>query len=135
MLTLSNVPTDHAPSRATVLVIDPEPLYRWFVTESLGDCEMDVMAAASIEDAAAHLRGGSVDLLIVDGDLLLGSGQLRRLLRERAGAIPCLVLDSDGDLARHGSGNATVAAKPIDSAALVVLVTRERVERGRVAVQ
>jgi DNA-binding NtrC family response regulator len=125
VLTLPNVPTDHAPSRATVLVIDPEPLYRWFVTESLGGCEVDVKASASIEDAAAYLRdSGRVDLLIADGDLLLGSDQSLRLLRERAGATAWVVLDSDGDLSRHGLGGATVVAKPVDSAAVVSLVSR-----------
>ena len=126
MRTLPNVPADNAPSRATVLVIDPEPLYRWFVTESLAGCDVDVMASASIEDAAACLRlSGSVDLLIADGELLLGSGQSLRLLRERAGATPFVVLDADGDLSRQGLGDATIVAKPVDSAAVVSLVTRE----------
>ena len=126
MLTLPNVTTDRAPKRATILVVDPEPLYRWFVIESLGACEMAVMSAASIEDAAAYLRdSGDVDLLIVDGDLFLASGQSRCKLRERAGAIPFLVFDSDGDLTRQGFGNVTVAAKPIDSAALDRLVSSQ----------
>ena len=126
MLTLPNVTTDRAPKRATILVVDPEPLYRWFVAESLGACEMAVMSAASIEDAAAYLRdSGDVDLLIVDGDLFLASGQARCMLRERAGTIPFLVLDSDGDLTRQGFGNVTVAAKPIDSAALDRLVSSQ----------
>ena len=47
------------------------------------------------------------------------------MLRERAGAIPFLVLDSDGDLTRQGFGNVTVAAKPIDSAALDRLVSSQ----------
>ena len=55
MLTLPNVPTDHALSRVTVLVIDPEPLYRWFVTEALAGCAVDVMTSASIEDAVPYL--------------------------------------------------------------------------------
>ena len=123
---LPNATTARAPKRATILVIDPEPLYRWFVTESLGACEMAVIAAASIADAAACLRDSAdVDLLIVDGDLFLASGQLRCMLRERAGAIPFLVLDSDGDPTRQGFGNVTVAAKPIDSAALARLVSSQ----------
>jgi DNA-binding NtrC family response regulator len=123
---LPNVTTDGAPKRPTILVVDPEPLYRWFVAESLGACEMAVMSAASIEDAAAYLRdSGDVDLLIVDGDLFLASGQSRSMLRERAGAIPFLVLDSDGDLTQQGFGNVTVAAKPIDSAALDRLVSSQ----------
>jgi len=125
VLTLPHVPTDHAPSRATVLVIDPESLYRWFVTESLGGCELDVTAFPSIEDAEAYLRDcGTVDLVIADGELLLGSGKSLRQLRERAGATPLLVLDTDGDLSRQGLGDATVVAKPVDSTVLVSLVTR-----------
>jgi len=126
VLRLPTVPTDHPAKLATILVIDPEPLYRWFVTESLGACGMVVMAAASIEGGVAYLGdSGSVDLLIVDGDLFLGSGQLRCLLRECAGALRCLVLDSDGDLTRQEFGNVTVAAKPVDSAALARLVTNQ----------
>ena len=125
MLTHPNLPTDSAPSRATVLVIDPEPLYRWFVTESLSGCELDVVTASSVEHAATHLREfGRVDLLIADGDLLQGSGPSLRMLRERAGATPFLVLDSDA-LSPRGLGNARVVAKPVDSAALVTLVTGE----------
>ena len=126
MLTPPNVPTDHAAKLASILVIDPEPLYRWFVTESLGACGMAVMAAASIEGGAAYLSdSGSLDLLIVDGDLFLSSGQLRCMLRECAGATPFLVLDSDGDLTRQEFGTVTVAAKPVDSAALARLVTSQ----------
>jgi CheY-like chemotaxis protein len=126
VLTLLNSPTDQAPSRATVLVIDPEPLYRWFVTESLAGCAVDVWTSASIEDAVPYLRGsGSVDLLIIDGDLFLGSSQSRRMLREHAGAIPFLVFDSDGELTQPRFDNVTVAAKPIDSAAVVSLVTSQ----------
>jgi DNA-binding NtrC family response regulator len=131
VLTLPNVPTDHAPSRAAVLVIDPEPLYRWFVTQALAGCAADVMTSASIEDAAAHLRDfGRVDLLIADGDLVLGGGRSLQLLRERTGATPFLVLDSDGDLSRHRLSYAMVVAKPVDSMALISLVTRALCQDG-----
>lgn len=126
MLALPTVPTDRTPSWAAVIVIDPEPLYRWFVTESLGACGIAVMATGSIEGAASYLRdSGGVDLLVVDGDLFLGSNQFRCMLRECAHATPFLVLDSDGDLTRPGFDDVTVAAKPIDSATLVGLVTRQ----------
>jgi DNA-binding response OmpR family regulator len=118
------LPAEHSPSRATICVVDPEPLYRWFVTESLSGCGVDVLGAASLEEAAAYLRtSANVDLLIVDGDLLHTDGARLRLLRERT-ALNLLVLDSDGDLSRLGLDDATVVAKPVDSTVVAALVDR-----------
>jgi DNA-binding response OmpR family regulator len=123
--TLPHPPIDGASPRATIFVVDPEPLYRWFATESLSGCDVDVLASGSIDDAEACLRAsGGLDLLIVDGELLDGDGQRLRRFRERA-RVGILVLDSDGDLSRQGLGDVTVAAKPVDSAALVSLVTSQ----------
>jgi CheY-like chemotaxis protein len=117
--------TCRPPSRATIFLVDPEPLYRWFATESLRGHDVNVLASASLEEAVGYLRGsGRVDLLIVDGELLQGHDQRRCLLREQSG-VNLLVLDSDGDLSRRGLGRATVAAKPVDSAALVSLVASQ----------
>jgi DNA-binding response OmpR family regulator len=118
-------PTNGAPDHTTIVVVDPEPLYRWFATESLGGGDVDVLASASLEDAEACLRAsGSLDLLIVDGGLLHGDARRLCRLRERA-RVGVLVLDPDGDLSGHGLGDVTVAAKPVDSAALVSLVARQ----------
>ena len=125
MLQLPQPHSRRSASRATIFLVDPEPLYRWFATESFSGRAVNVLACASVEEAVAYVRSsGSVDLLIVDGGLLEGHEQRRRLLREHAG-VNLLVLDSDGDLSRHGLGDATVAAKPVDSAALVSLVSSQ----------
>jgi CheY-like chemotaxis protein len=117
--------TRRQPARATVFLVDPEPLYRWFATESLSGCQVNLLASASLEDAVGYLRGsGHVDLLIVDGELLDGHGQAQRLLADHPG-VSLLVLDSAGDLSPHGLRDATVVAKPVDSAALIALVSRQ----------
>ena len=114
------------PSRATVLVVDPEPLYRWFVTESLRASGVDVVTAGTVEDAVAYLRADrNLDLLVVDGQLHDDDQQLRHLVQERARVIPVLVLDSEDELSPDANGGAPVAHKPVDSAILVRMVNRE----------
>jgi DNA-binding response OmpR family regulator len=112
---------------ATVLLVDREALYRWFVAESLRGCGVDVVACQSLDEAASLLRGAPApDLLIVDGDMLDGraAGTLGGV-RAHARAMPCLVLDSGGDLSAGGLGVVTVAAKPVDTAAVIALVTAQ----------
>jgi DNA-binding NtrC family response regulator len=110
-----------------VLLVDREALYRWFVAESLRGCGIDVVPCGSLDEAASLLGGRAApDLLIVDGELLEGrdSGTLGAM-RANAGTVPCLVLDSGGSLSASRLGAVTVADKPVDTAAVIALVTRQ----------
>jgi CheY-like chemotaxis protein len=114
-----------APAAVTVLLVDREALYRWFVAESLRACGIDVVSCGSPAEALALLRRQAApDLLIVDGEMLGGDAGTLAAMRAGAGAAPCLVLDS-GDLAASGLDAVTVAVKPVDTTAVVALVTRE----------
>lgn len=121
----SRQPPSVPPAHATVLLVDPEALYCWFVAESLRGCGVDVMTCQSLEEAASLLSGTlAPDLMIIDGEMLEGpAGELLRSVRAQAGATPCLVLDSGGDLSPGRLGAVTVAAKPVDTAAVIALVT------------
>ncbi len=124
---MPNVPTTCvavSPPHATVVLIDPEPLYRWFVAEALGGLGMAVVACASIDEALQVLRlAGPVDLLMVDGALLdrRGGGGLR-VLRDRARSTPCVVLDADGDRWATPPDAVAIASKPVDTGAIATLV-------------
>ena len=112
------------PHHATVLIVDREALYRWFVTESLRGCGIDVVPCRSLAEAADALHDLRVaDLLLVDSDLVLDrdGGQLRALAQEAS--VRCVVLDADGDR-RSAAGSAlTFTDKPVDADAVVRLVT------------
>jgi DNA-binding NtrC family response regulator len=115
------------PSHATVLLADREPLYRWFVAESLRGSGVDVVSCGSLEEAEGVLRGPvAPDLLIVDGVMLEGRGrEALGAIRASAGAVPCLVLDSGGDLSQSRLDSVKIAEKPVDCAAIVTLVTSQ----------
>jgi DNA-binding response OmpR family regulator len=117
-------PTTHiTPTRPTVFLVDREHLYRWFATESLSRSHINVLASASIAEAAGYLRAsGNVDLLIVDANLLDGGIGPLGTLREWSRA-KLLILDSDGDLSRKAWGDVAIAPKPDDSSALLSLVS------------
>ena len=127
MPNLSPSRNDHLapPNHATVLIVDREALYRWFVTESLHGRDIDVVPCRSLDEAADVIHDlGAADLLLVDGDLLTGrDGNLLRALTEGALA-GCVVLDSDGDRHRPAAGAVTFADKPVDADAVVRLVSR-----------
>ena len=112
------------PHHATVLIVDREALYRWFVTESLRACGIDVVPCRSLAEAADVLHDlGAADLLLVDSDLVLDrdGGQLRTL--SQGASVRCVVLDADGDR-RNAAGSAlTFTDKPVDADAVVRLVT------------
>lgn len=113
------------PARATVLLVDREALYRWFVAESLRGSGVDVVSCGSLDEAATVLSGTAVpDLLIVDGAILEGrDAETLAAVRAHAVAAPCLVLDSGGELSTSRLGAVTVAAKPVDTATVITLVT------------
>ncbi len=110
---------------ATVLLVDREALYRWFVAESLRGCAVDVVPCGSLAEASTALRGAvAPDLVMVDGEMLEGRDAASlRDLRAQTGVAPCLVLDSGGDVSASRLEGVTVVAKPVDSAAVVALVT------------
>jgi DNA-binding NtrC family response regulator len=109
-----------------VLLVDREALYRWFVSESLRGCDVEVVPCGSMEDAASVLRGPlALDLLIVDGEMLEGrDAEALHAMCADADAPPCLVLDSGGALSTSRLDAVTVADKPVDTAAVIALVTR-----------
>jgi CheY-like chemotaxis protein len=115
------------PFHATVLLVDREALYRWFVAESLRGCGVDVVGCGSMEEAENTLRGAAApDLLVVDGEMLGGpDAEALRVLRAHAGVVPCLVLDSGLDVVRTRLGRVTVADKPVDAASVVALVVSQ----------
>lgn len=109
------------------MLVDREALYRWFVAESLRGSGVDVVACQSLAEAARLLAGAiAPDLLIVDGDMLEeGGGETLGGVRAHSAATPCLVLDSGGDLLGSRLDAVTVAAKPVDTAAVISLVTSQ----------
>lgn len=122
-----NVPTTHPEvllPRVTVVLIDREPLYRWFVTESLGGLGIRVLACGSMDEAALVLRQPRpIDLLMVDGALLDGQeGAGLRAVRDRARSTPCVVLDADGAPWVLRLDDVVIAAKPVDPEAVAALV-------------
>jgi hypothetical protein len=113
-----------SPDHATVLIVDREALYRWFVAESLHGSGIDVVPCRSIDEATDVLRDlGGADLVLVDSDLVFGrEGDRLRALSQEA-SLRCVVLDSDGDRRRAGGCATTFADKPVDADAVVRLVT------------
>jgi DNA-binding NtrC family response regulator len=113
------------PAHATVVLVDREALYRWFVAESLRGSGVEVVPCQSLDEAARALDVAiAPDLLIVDGDMLDGrGGETLGGVRAHSATTPCLVLDSGGDLLGGRLDTVTVAAKPVDTAAVITLVT------------
>jgi DNA-binding NtrC family response regulator len=114
-----------SPDHATVLIVDREALYRWFVAESLHGRGIDVVPCRSLDEATdvLHSLGVAADLLLVDGDLMRGrGGDTFHALSQRA-AMRCVVLDDGGDRRRAGASAMTFADKPVDADAVVRLVT------------
>jgi DNA-binding NtrC family response regulator len=120
-------PPTAPPAHATVVLVDREALYRWFVAESLRGSGVDVVPCQSLDEAASALREAiAPDLLIVDSDMLEGRAvETLRGVRAEAAATPCLILDSGGDVSLSRLGAVTVAAKPVDTAAVITLVTSQ----------
>jgi DNA-binding NtrC family response regulator len=110
------------PHHATVLIVDREALYRWFVTESLRGCGIDVVPCRSLAEAADVLHAlGAADLLLVDSDLMLDRDGVQLRALSQGASLRCVVLDADGDRRRAG-GAVTFADKPVDADAVVRLV-------------
>lgn len=113
--------------RPTVLLVDREALYCWFVAESLRDSGIDVVSCNSLGEAADVVRGKvAPDLVLVDGDMLeRPDGDILHAIRLHTRSVPCLVLDSGGGLSPNRLGTVMVAAKPVDTDAVVALVASQ----------
>jgi DNA-binding NtrC family response regulator len=111
--------------RPTVIIVDGDALYRWFVSEALATHGVHVVQCCRVDEAAHYLdRCLAADLLIVDaqtaedeGDAAWGT--LHRLAR----SVPSLVLDSSRREGRDSDGeDAVIVEKPADSSLLAELV-------------
>jgi len=116
------------PSRQpTVVIIDREALYRWFVTESLDPVGIRVMPYRTIADAARYVeeRPGRT-LVLIDAQTLADEGQGGfAQLHARFPSLPCVVLEPESpsaSLLHEPTAPAPTAEKPVDSGALVALV-------------
>jgi len=106
-----------------LLLVDDDRLVLATLSEGLRDAGYDVFAAASAEQAIAHMQDGSVDLAIIDVRMPGMDGiALSALLREH-NTVPFLFLSAHGDLdiVRQAAGNGALGylLKPIDIPQLV----------------
>jgi DNA-binding NtrC family response regulator len=111
----------------TVIIVDREPLYRWFVSQSLDARGMHVVQCRTLREAAACLqRRITADLLLIDGQTVQDEGvEAIELLQRVARSTPCLVLDSTSpSYTNDDVGNAALVEKPVDSTAIVELLDR-----------
>ena len=115
------------PVRPTALIVDREPLYRWFVSEALGPSHVHVVQCRTLDDADGFLQSQRADLLLADEFTVRSAGPdaLDHLMR-LARSIPCVVLDSSGNASRsYLRDRAVVVDKPVDASALARLVEHE----------
>jgi DNA-binding NtrC family response regulator len=111
----------------TVIIVDREPLYRWFVSQSLDARGMHVVQCRTLREAAACLqRFFTADLLLIDGQTVQDEGvEAIELLRRVARSTPCLVLDSTSpSYTTDDVGDAALVDKPVDSTAIVEMLDR-----------
>jgi DNA-binding NtrC family response regulator len=117
----------------TVIIVDREPLYRWFVSQSLDARGMHVVQCRTLREAAACLqRFVHADLLLIDGQTVQDEGvEAVALLHRLARSTPCLVLDSTSPSDTHTDvGDAALVEKPVDSTAIVELLDRHLQRRA-----
>jgi DNA-binding NtrC family response regulator len=111
----------------TVIIVDREPLYRWFVSQSLDAREMHVIQCRTLHEAAACLRRRmAVDLLLIDGQTVQDEGaEAMELLQRVAKSTACIVLDSTSpSYTSDDVGDAALVEKPVDSTAVIELLDR-----------
>jgi CheY-like chemotaxis protein len=106
-----------------VLIVEDDAIIGLLLAEMLGDMGYDVCAVATTEeDAVAEAARSRPGLMIVDEQLLEGSGlsAVDRILRTRA--VPC-VLTSGAPMHRKRPGTTTLQ-KPFLEADLVKAIQR-----------
>ncbi|MFO0714879.1 MAG: response regulator [Sandaracinus sp.] len=127
-------PPSRAPTPATVLVVDDEPLVRRAVARSLRGIGYTVIEASSGEEALGVLSKTEVDVLLTDVTMPHLSG---RELAERAGSIhprmPVVFMSGYAESFLEADGSlppgARFVAKPFRSAVLCEVVERALRER------
>jgi DNA-binding NtrC family response regulator len=111
----------------TVIIVDREPLYRWFVSQALDARGMHVVECRTLREAAACLQRLMVaDLLLIDGQTVQDEGvEAIELVQRIARSTPCLVLDSTSPSFTNADvGDVALVEKPVDSTAIVELLAR-----------
>jgi DNA-binding NtrC family response regulator len=110
---------------ATVFIVDREPLYRWFVAESLDHDGVQVLPFEGVAEAAScpAVREPRT-LLLIDGQTLRDEGPAPlAALRQRLPHLDYVVLEpAPPGPPRAIDGAARSAAKPVDCEAVRALV-------------
>jgi ActR/RegA family two-component response regulator len=111
----------------TVIIVDREPLYRWFVSQSLDERGLHVVQCRTLGEAAACLRRMAADLLLIDGQTIQDEGvDAMELLQRVARSVRCVVLDSTSPgYTNDDVGDAALVDKPVDPTAIVELLDRQ----------
>jgi DNA-binding NtrC family response regulator len=116
------------PDRPTILLVDDEPLMRWSITESLGDCGYDIVEAGDAAGSSAALTGSRPDLVILDLRGLDNDLQPLAAVRRRFPHAPVIVMTAFGTPELVGNarrlGAFAVLGKPFEMGALQPLVRR-----------
>jgi DNA-binding response OmpR family regulator len=116
------------PLRPTVLIVDREALYRWFVSESLNPQGVHAVQCRTLAEAAAYIsRHRGIDLVIADAQTVTDEGDdAMAMLSVMARSTPFLLLDSSADdTLGVRVGSATIVEKPVDSSVVARLVDDE----------
>jgi DNA-binding NtrC family response regulator len=111
-----------------VIIVDREPLYRWFVSQSLDARGMHVVQCRTLREAAACVqRRMAADLLLIDGQTIQDEGvDAMELLQRVARSVRCVVLDSTSPgYTNDDVGDAALVDKPVDPTAIVELLDRQ----------
>ncbi|MEO5819190.1 MAG: hypothetical protein ABIT71_01680 [Vicinamibacteraceae bacterium] len=114
----------HGCGSSTVLIVDREPLYRWFVAESLDTDGIQVVEFSRLAEAAGcPALEDHRALLLIDGQTLRDEGpEPLAALRRRLPDLHYLVLEPAGP---GPAGTALPeAVKPVDSQTMRALVCR-----------
>jgi DNA-binding NtrC family response regulator len=115
----------------TVLLVDSDPLYCWFVREALSGTGVQVVTFPRMTDAAAYLGGHCpAALLLVDCQTLIDQGVSGLAALGRGAALaPCVLLSAAEPAGADVDAPGTTAVeKPVDLDTLVALV-ESRLER------
>ena len=120
---------DAAPdaARPTTVLVDRESLYRWFASESLRACGVDVVCCATLGEADAYVDSHpGTALLLVDEPTIRGEGERgRAILRRLSHAVRCVLFGDEPDRFVGRPLALTVVDKPDDFDGLTALVGRQ----------
>jgi DNA-binding NtrC family response regulator len=116
-------------TKHTVLVVDDEPLVRWSVAETLGDCGYSVAQAGDALQALESVRATGADVVLLDVRLPdstdLGVVSVLRRLSPESKIILMTAYGSDAlNEEARSRGASTVLDKPFDMSVLPPLVAK-----------